>query len=224
MWAMAGQESGWDYYARNSASGAFGKYQIMPFNWPAWAELYLGSRHADQTPYNQEAVAYGKLRDLHGWLGTWRRVAYWWLTGSSERDEKRWSDYALGYVETIMALRQRAPARLEPWPRPDRSAPGRGDWRRLVGRQALRGSAHGRAQRTGGRLQDGQVVVVRTARGAADGPRWLRVVTRDGRIGWVRQARTVPTRAPARASRWRDVRDRVDAARQDRSRVRPRPR
>ena len=37
MWAMAGQESGWDYYARNSASGAFGKYQIMPFNWPVWA-------------------------------------------------------------------------------------------------------------------------------------------------------------------------------------------
>ncbi len=49
MWAMAGQESGWDYYARNASSGAFGKYQIMPFNWPVWADEYLGdaSRRPD---------------------------------------------------------------------------------------------------------------------------------------------------------------------------------
>ena len=88
MWAMAGQESGWDYYARNSASGAFGKYQIMPFNWPVWAELYVGDRRADQTPFNQEKVAYGKLRDLYRWLGSWKRVAYWWLTGRTDRDTR----------------------------------------------------------------------------------------------------------------------------------------
>jgi hypothetical protein len=224
MWAMAGQESGWDYYARNGASGAFGKYQIMPFNWPAWAELYLGSRHADQTPYNQEVVAYGKLRDLHGWLGTWRRVAYWWLTGSSERNERRWSDYARGYVENIMALRSRAPARLEPWPRPDRSAPGRGEWRRAVGGQSLRLVAAGRRWRVDGRLRDGEIVVIRAARRAEGGVRWLRVVTRDGRMGWVRQARTVPTGAPERAAQWRDVRDQGERARGDRDQVRPRPR
>ena len=39
MWAMAGQESGWDYFNRNRASGAYGKYQIMPMNWPSWADL-----------------------------------------------------------------------------------------------------------------------------------------------------------------------------------------
>ena len=110
MWAMAGQESGWDYYARNGSSGAFGKYQIMPFNWPAWADKYLGDRHADQTPYNQEKVAYGKIRDLYTWLGSWKRVAYWWLTGSSEKNEKKWSSYASGYVKNIMALRKKAPA------------------------------------------------------------------------------------------------------------------
>ena len=42
MWAMAGQESGWDYYARNASSGAFGKYQIMPVNWPV--KMASGSR------------------------------------------------------------------------------------------------------------------------------------------------------------------------------------
>ena len=111
MWAMAQQESGGDYYARNVSSGAFGRYQIMPFNWPAWAQKYLGDRRAEQTPWNQEQVAYGKLRDLYRWLGSWKRVAYWWLTGSSEPNEKRWSSYAKGYVRNIMTLRKQAPRR-----------------------------------------------------------------------------------------------------------------
>ena len=119
MWAMAGQESGWDYYARNASSGAFGKYQIMPFNWPVWAGQYLGDARADQTPWNQERVAYAKLRDLYRWLGSWKRVAYWWLTGRTDKQQKRWSSYARGYVDNIMQLRKRAPAdpsphRLEP--------------------------------------------------------------------------------------------------------------
>ena len=109
MWAMAGQESGWDYYARNRSSGAFGKYQIMPFNWPNWAGKYLGDRHADQTPYNQEKVASGKIADLYRWLGSWKRVAYWWLTGKTDKKRKRWSSYARGYVDNIMRLRARAP-------------------------------------------------------------------------------------------------------------------
>ena len=145
MWAMAGQESGWDYHARNSASGAFGKYQIMPFNWPVWAQQYLGDRHADQTPWNQERVAFGKLRGLYQWLGSWRRVAYWWLTGSSERNEKRWSSYARGYVDAIMALRKKAPA--EGWEMPPRtsSTARKGDWRRSGREQRLRLAVGGTA-------------------------------------------------------------------------------
>ena len=35
------------------------------------------------TPANQEIVAAAKFRALYARLGSWRRVAYWWLTGSS---------------------------------------------------------------------------------------------------------------------------------------------
>ncbi len=131
MWAMAGQESGWDYFARNSSSGAFGRYQIMPFNWPVWAEQYLGDKRADQTPFNQEKVAYGKLRDLYRWLGSWKRVAYWWLTGRTDRNEKKWSSYARGYVDNIMRLRKRAPGDGGVMPPRTSSRSSRGDWRRV---------------------------------------------------------------------------------------------
>jgi hypothetical protein len=235
MWAMAGQESGWDYFSRNAVSGAFGKYQIMPSNWPSWAEKYLGDRHADQTPANQERVAYGKLRDLYGWLGSWRRVAYWWLTGSREPDERRWSAYARRYVRNIMALRKQAP---RDGGLPAAPAAGSfldpGDWRRAESVLRLRLSPGGRVWPEDGRLAAGQLVRIR-ATTRADGLRWLRVVTVDGRRGWVKAVRTVPTTRPARPGRWSDVqtdghgrqardgRGRGDG-RPDRSRVRPRPR
>jgi hypothetical protein len=222
MWAMAGQESGWDYYARNRTSGAFGKYQIMPFNWPAWADDYLGDRRADQTPYNQEVVAYGKLRDLHRWLGSWKRVAYWWLTGSSERRERKWSSYAKGYVRNIMQLRKRAPADGGRLPARTSSKATAGDWRRSAESQDLRRSAGGRPWPKRGRVRDGQVLRVTAARMAGRDVRWLRVVTVDGRRGWLAQPRTVPARTPTDARRWRDVVDEGDA--RDRRHVRPEPR
>ena len=55
----------------------------MPSNWPSWAQRYLGNANAKQTPANQEKVAAGKFRSLYRGLDSWRRVAYWWLTGSS---------------------------------------------------------------------------------------------------------------------------------------------
>jgi len=139
MWAMAGQESGWDYYARNASSGAFGKYQIMPFNWPVWASQYLGDSKADQTPANQERVAHGKIHDLYRWLGSWKRVAYWWLTGRTDRREKQWSSYARGYVSNIMGLRRQAP-RDAGVPSAGTSSRGKpGEWRRSAsGRAACR--------------------------------------------------------------------------------------
>ena len=47
-------ESHGDYTARNASSGAYGKYQIMPSSWRAWALRYLGNANAKQTPANQE--------------------------------------------------------------------------------------------------------------------------------------------------------------------------
>jgi hypothetical protein len=82
MAATAHVESHGDYAARNP-SGAYGKYQIMPASWRAWATRYLGNANAKPTPANQEIVAGSKFRALYALLGSWRRVADWWLTGSS---------------------------------------------------------------------------------------------------------------------------------------------
>ena len=73
MYAMGQVESGGRYTARNRSSGAYGKYQIMPSNWPSWAKRYLGSSSARQTPRNQEKVAAGKFTSLHRSLDSWRR-------------------------------------------------------------------------------------------------------------------------------------------------------
>jgi len=225
MWAMAGQESGWDYYARNASSGAFGKYQIMPFNWPVWAAQYLGDARADQTPWNQEAVAYGKIHDLYRWLGSWKRVAYWWLTGRTDRDEKRWSAYARGYVTNIMQLRARAPARGSPMPARTSSGPMRGDWRRAGSQLRLRLGVNGRVWPRRGEIRAGQVLKVDRVATRPDGARWIRVVTLDGRLGWLEHLSTVPAARPPRAVRWRDI---TDAGRKmaatDRRTARPRPR
>ncbi len=104
MWAIGKVESGGSYTARNPSSGAYGKYQIMPPNWPAWAKTYLGNSKAKQTPANQEKVAKGKFTSLYRSLGSWRRVAYWWLTGS-----KRTS----GWSALCDALRQQGHAPVQ---------------------------------------------------------------------------------------------------------------
>lgn len=109
MAAVGSVESGGDYTARNPVSGAYGKYQILPSNWPGWARQYLGDAKARKTPRNQDRVAAGKMSSLHRWLGTWRRVAYWWLTGSARTSG--WSSYATRYVEKVMARYRRGPAK-----------------------------------------------------------------------------------------------------------------
>jgi len=105
LYALSQVESGGNYKARNSTSGAYGKYQIMPFNWGPWARKYIGDAKARQTPRNQEIVARGKVNDLHHWLGSWRRVAYWWLTGKTKTTG--WSAYAKRYVRNVIAIYKR---------------------------------------------------------------------------------------------------------------------
>ena len=106
MYAVGKVESGGRYTARNPYSGAYGKYQIMPSNWPAWARTYLGNSKAKQTPANQEKVAAGKFTSLYRSLGSWRRVAYWWLTGSKRTSG--WSTPARRYVDRVMRLYAKA--------------------------------------------------------------------------------------------------------------------
>jgi len=110
MGALAVIESGGRYDARNTHSGAYGRYQIMPFNWPSWSRWYLGTR-APQTPRNQERVAAGRLSDLFGRFGSWDRTAYWWLTGK-HGPRAGWSRPATRYVDNVMSgfrLRRNTP-------------------------------------------------------------------------------------------------------------------
>jgi len=116
MYAMGQVESGGNYYARNASSGAYGKYQIMPSNWPGWALRYLGNASAKQTPANQEVVAAGKFRSLYRGLDSWRRVAYWWLTGSSQTTG--WSTYATSYVSRVMTIYRTTASAPPPAPAP----------------------------------------------------------------------------------------------------------
>jgi hypothetical protein len=102
MTAVARVESGGNHKALNATSGAYGRYQILPENWRAWARRYLGNANAKPTLANQERVAKAKMRSLYRWLGSWRRVSYWWLTGSSRTSA--WSRAATNYVTRVMAI------------------------------------------------------------------------------------------------------------------------
>jgi hypothetical protein len=102
MQAVAQVESHGNHKALNKKSGAYGRYQIMPDNWRAWARRYLGNAHARPTPANQERVARAKMSELYRWLGSWERVSYWWLTGSSRTSA--WSNAARHYVARVMAI------------------------------------------------------------------------------------------------------------------------
>ena len=94
MRAMGQVESSGRYTAVNPVSGAYGKYQIMPVNWPVWAQRYLGNPSAPQSPENQETVARGRFIALYRQFNSWPRVAYWWLTGDTEKRTTRWSPLA----------------------------------------------------------------------------------------------------------------------------------
>jgi hypothetical protein len=229
MWGLAGQESGWDYFARNRYSGAFGKYQIMPVNWPGWASTYAGDRWADQSPEHQERVARGKLVDLHRWLGSWRRVAYWWLTGDTETDADRWSSLARGYVRNVLTLMKRAPdgaSRPPSGPATDGRPADRGDWR-LASRGTVLWDGTDRRRRPVGWVRDGQVLFVQASQRRSSGVLWMRVSTAGDRVGWLSIRRTLPTHRPDNARtfpRGTGGDDGPATQRGERERARPRPR
>ena len=126
---------------RNPKSGAYGKYQILPSNWPSWARQYLGNANARQTPANQEKVASGKMSSLYRWLGSWKRVAYWWLTGSSRTTG--WSNYAKRYVAKVMRYYREAGGKVPSSKKADRwtaSERSKGDrLQRTMARRLARG-------------------------------------------------------------------------------------
>lgn len=195
MTGLACIESGGRFDAVNKRSGALGKYQIMPRNWVAWSGRYLGNRWAKPTPRNQEFVARQRIIELFEKRGDWRRVAYWWLTGSGEGNEALWSDRAYGYVGRVMSTVQRAaqpslrqtvkercfPAELgeprirtQPWPKV-----------RVKGNRVNVRSTPGYENRAIAVVRRDEKLAVLAKGTDPRGQPWLKVGLTDGQTGWV---------------------------------------
>lgn len=83
------QESGGNYEAENARTGAYGKYQIMPENFPAWAEEAGLGADAEPTPENQEIVAKFKLGQYYDRYGAEGALVAWY---AGEYNGARWRD------------------------------------------------------------------------------------------------------------------------------------
>lgn len=107
MTALGKELSGGNYNSRNSNTGEFGKYQILPGNWSAWASQYLGDANAAPTPDNQEKVAKAKIADLYAKYGSWQAVAHWWATGgigadADQGDPSKWGKLDSQFVTNVI--------------------------------------------------------------------------------------------------------------------------
>ena len=86
MLAISGQESGGNYDSVNADSGASGAFQIMPENWPSWAENAGIGADAPMTQENQNIVARHKMLEYYNQFGNWRDVAIAWYGGPGAVD------------------------------------------------------------------------------------------------------------------------------------------
>lgn len=83
MDGVSGQESGGNYSARNSDTGAYGKFQIMPENWDSWrdeaanAGVDVGSGEMSD-PAAQEAVARFKMKQYYDEYGPDGALVAWY--------------------------------------------------------------------------------------------------------------------------------------------------
>ena len=195
MAGLACTESSGRFDATNRRSGAYGKYQIMPRNWPAWAQRFMGNRWARPTPRNQEFVARARIVDLYEKRGSWRRVAYWWLTGDGEANQALWSGHATAYVNRVMGFAARAatpglvqsvPEKCFPVPFPDpriRTEPF--PRVRVVGGIVNVRLAPGYENRFVAVVRRGAKLAVLAKGWDPRGKPWLKVGMTDGRVGWV---------------------------------------
>ena len=124
--AIGGQESGGDYGATNSRTKAFGKYQIMPENWPSWSREAGLPEGAEQTPENQEIVARYKLGEYLQKYGAEGAAAAWyggegavnWGEDARNRkqgngDEPSVNEYVAQVMGRISASRTAKPMSLD---------------------------------------------------------------------------------------------------------------
>lgn len=81
---LSGVESGGSYTAANRRTGAAGRYQIMPGNWPSWSREAGLPANAPRTPENQERVARFKMEQYRRQFGSWEAVAVAWYAGPDD--------------------------------------------------------------------------------------------------------------------------------------------
>lgn len=95
--AVSEQESGGNYNAVNPLTGAYGKFQIMPENWPSWSVEAGLDEGSNMTPENQEIVARYKLKQYYDDLGPDGALVAWY---SGYQNGVRWkngAEDAIGY-------------------------------------------------------------------------------------------------------------------------------
>ena len=202
MTGLACTELGGRYTALNTSSGSYGKYQIMPRIWLAWAARYMGNRWADPTPRAQEFVAQSRILDLYALHHRWPLVAHWWLTGNADPNRELWSLGSTGYVDRVIStardaanpdaagqvpaacfVKEFAPPRIRTTPLPRVEVAG--------GRAFLRVAA-GYENRAIGTVKSGTVMAVLGAANDARGKRWLHVGLPGGTKAWVASWLTTP--------------------------------
>ena len=93
--AMTGQESGGNDNAVNARTGAYGRLQIMPGNWPAWSKEALGYVGDMKDPTTYMKVARYKLRQYYDAYGP-EGAAVAWYAGPANGE--RWANGAADAV------------------------------------------------------------------------------------------------------------------------------
>jgi hypothetical protein len=81
-------ESGGKYDAKGQ-SGEGGAYQFMPAVWKEWAGKYIKDKNAPQTPENQNAVAYLRIKELKDAGLTPAQILSKWNSGSTSWQGKK---------------------------------------------------------------------------------------------------------------------------------------
>jgi hypothetical protein len=139
MASIETQESGGNPSARNTRTGAYGRYQILPSNWEPWSREALG-RVVERTPENQHRVAQYKLAQYTREFGP-EGAAVAWYAGPArarqwlENPNDPWFDRRHGDVDPETGERKEPSVRQyvqevtgrmgqiqQQAPQPDRSA------------------------------------------------------------------------------------------------------
>lgn len=115
--AISGQESGGNYGAVNSSSGAMGRYQIMPGNVSAWSRRILGKtltrKQFLSSPALQDRIAQTMLRNYVKKYGYSGAAAAWYggegvaKNWKSKRNPEGSYPSIYNYVQQIMRRMKR---------------------------------------------------------------------------------------------------------------------